>query len=80
MKQSGYSRTMKFVILMVVFVAVASRCEGVTSKFRRKLEATEDMPFDSDVFSVPDGYNAPQQSSILLQNRAQNRDICYPKL
>jgi hypothetical protein len=53
---------LNFVILMVVFVGTVSRCDGgVTSKFQRKLEATEDMPFDSDVFRAPAGYNAPQQ-------------------
>lgn len=36
---------------------------GVTSSFVRKVEKTIDMPLDSDVFSVPPGYNAPQQVS-----------------
>lgn len=34
---------------------------GTTSSFVRKVEKTIDMPMDSDVFSVPPGYNAPQQ-------------------
>jgi hypothetical protein len=34
---------------------------GVTSSYRRKLEATVEMPLDADVFRVPPGYNAPQQ-------------------
>jgi hypothetical protein len=34
---------------------------GVTSEYRRKLEATVEMPLDADVFRVPPGYNAPQQ-------------------
>jgi len=38
---------------------------GVTSRYRRKLEATADMPLDADVFRVPPGYNAPQQVNIL---------------
>ena len=41
---------------------------GVTSPFRRKLEATVDMPLDSDVFEVPRGYNAPQQASYFTLN------------
>ena len=41
---------------------------GVTSPFRRKLEATVDMPLDSDVFKVPPGYNAPQQASYFMLN------------
>lgn len=36
---------------------------GVTSSFVRKVEKTIDMPLDSDAFSVPPGYNAPQQVS-----------------
>ncbi|KAF6146742.1 hypothetical protein GIB67_009028 [Kingdonia uniflora] len=34
---------------------------GITSSFFRKVEPSVDMPFDSDVFRVPPGYNAPQQ-------------------
>ena len=34
---------------------------GITSKFVRKVEKAIDMPLDSDVFSVPPGFNAPQQ-------------------
>jgi hypothetical protein len=34
---------------------------GTTSSYRRKLEATVEMPLDADVFRVPPGYNAPQQ-------------------
>ncbi|KAJ4792449.1 Purple acid phosphatase [Rhynchospora pubera] len=65
MEQRGHSLTLSFVILMVVFVGFASTCQGgVTSRFQRKLEATKDMPLDSDVFSVPAGYNAPQQVHI----------------
>nr|AFK42558.1 unknown [Lotus japonicus] len=37
---------------------------GKTSTFVRKVEKTVDMPFDSDVFAVPPGYNAPQQVHI----------------
>lgn len=34
---------------------------GKTSTFVRKVEKSVDMPFDSDVFKAPHGYNAPQQ-------------------
>uniref|UniRef100_A0A7C9A4L0 Purple acid phosphatase n=1 Tax=Opuntia streptacantha TaxID=393608 RepID=A0A7C9A4L0_OPUST len=37
---------------------------GITSKFVRKVEKGIDMPLDSDVFSVPPGFNAPQQVHI----------------
>ncbi|KAG2303120.1 hypothetical protein Bca52824_031771 [Brassica carinata] len=37
---------------------------GRTSSYVRRLEATVDMPLDSDVFRVPPGYNAPQQVHI----------------
>ncbi|KAJ0759433.1 putative purple acid phosphatase [Helianthus annuus] len=41
---------------------------GVTSSFVRNEEKSIDMPFDSDVFRVPSGYNAPQQVIILMLN------------
>lgn len=37
---------------------------GVTSQYRRKLDASLDMPMDADVFKIPDGYNAPEQVHI----------------
>ncbi|CAI0435959.1 unnamed protein product [Linum tenue] len=37
---------------------------GITSSFLRSSELANDMPLDSDVFSVPPGYNAPQQVHI----------------
>lgn len=45
------------VLLLLLVVA----CNAETSRYRRKLEASEDMPFDSDVFRAPPGYNSPQQ-------------------
>ncbi|AQK89019.1 purple acid phosphatase [Zea mays] len=51
-----------FVAVLLVVVADA----GVTSQYRRKLEATVEMPLDADVFRVPPGYNAPQQVHITL--------------
>jgi hypothetical protein len=51
-----------FLVLIASLVVFATRCQGgVTSKYRRQLEASVDMPLDSDVFRVPAGYNAPQQ-------------------
>ena len=58
-------------LLMVHGMLVAStfmlcvHC-GVTSSYKRKLAATVDMPLDSDVFKVPQGYNAPQQANIFF--------------
>lgn len=51
-------------VLMVLFSNIALSYGGVTSSYKRKLEATVDMPLDSDVFKVPSGYNAPQQVHI----------------
>ena len=49
-------------LALAVLLATAAGGEaGVTSRYRRKLEATADMPFGADVFRVPPGYNAPQQ-------------------
>ncbi|KAJ3698864.1 hypothetical protein LUZ61_002569 [Rhynchospora tenuis] len=54
-----------FLILMASLLLFAMSSEGgVTSTYRRRLEASVDMPFDSDVFRVPAGYNAPQQVHI----------------
>jgi hypothetical protein len=52
--------------LLVLAVLLAAAEAGVTSAYRRKLEATADMPLDADVFRVPPGYNAPQQVHITL--------------
>ncbi|KAL9684310.1 hypothetical protein QQ045_021745 [Rhodiola kirilowii] len=52
-------------MLYVVAMMMANFCHaGVTSRFVRKLEESQDMPLDSDVFRVPPGYNAPQQVHI----------------
>lgn len=38
------------------------RCNGgITSSFTRKPHPSIDMPFGSDVFKAPPGFNAPQQ-------------------
>lgn len=34
---------------------------GITSNYVRTANLSLDMPLDADVFSVPPGYNAPQQ-------------------
>ena len=49
-------------VVLVLFAAVLLVADaGLTSEYRRKLEATVEMPLDADVFRVPPGYNAPQQ-------------------
>lgn len=54
-----------FLLALIAVAGLAVRCNGgVTSAFRRKLEASVDMPLDADVFQVPAGYNAPQQVRI----------------
>lgn len=51
-----------FVVAVVVLLSSSLLCNGgITSSFVRKVEKTIDMPFHSDVFSIPPGYNAPQQ-------------------
>ncbi|XP_020101512.1 purple acid phosphatase 2-like [Ananas comosus] len=56
--------TMMLAIALVILHLV-SRCRGgVTSSYRRKLEASVDMPLNSDVFRRPPGYNAPEQVHI----------------
>ncbi|TKV91860.1 hypothetical protein SEVIR_9G125366v4 [Setaria viridis] len=57
------------VVLAAALVAVgeaAHRPRGVTSTYRRKHQASDDMPMDADVFAVPPGRNAPQQVHITL--------------
>jgi acid phosphatase type 7 len=49
------------VVLFAAVLLVVVADAGVTSQYRRKLEATVEMPLDADVFRVPPGYNAPQQ-------------------
>jgi hypothetical protein len=51
-----------FLVLVLVLLGGGGGADaGVTSSYRRKLEATVEMPLDADVFRVPPGYNAPQQ-------------------
>ena len=65
-----YRDTMASKHLLLVFNVVLAASAfalcahgGITSSYRRELEATADMPLDADVFRVPPGYNAPQQAS-----------------
>jgi hypothetical protein len=58
-KQIAVSFLLAFISVVVL---LAVQCNGGdTSAYRRKLEASVDMPLDADVFQVPSGYNAPQQ-------------------
>ncbi|XP_021827947.1 purple acid phosphatase-like [Prunus avium] len=52
------------VVLGLVLSLVVVCNGGKTSSFVRKVEKSEVMPLDSDVFKVPPGYNAPQQVHI----------------
>uniref|UniRef100_A0A7N0T7D1 Purple acid phosphatase n=1 Tax=Kalanchoe fedtschenkoi TaxID=63787 RepID=A0A7N0T7D1_KALFE len=50
---------------LVLLITTADFCNGgVTSRFVRKPEESQDMPLDADVLRVPPGYNAPQQVHI----------------
>ncbi|KAI9093408.1 hypothetical protein K1719_027422 [Acacia pycnantha] len=53
-----------FVGIIVVLSFVLGCHGGITSSFVRKEGAPLNMPFDSDVFRTPSGYNAPQQVHI----------------
>lgn len=54
------------VLGLLVFESALFVDGGTTSSFVRKYEKTIDMPLDSDVFTEPPGYNAPQQVSISI--------------
>ncbi|KAH9326893.1 hypothetical protein KI387_007071, partial [Taxus chinensis] len=51
-------------LLSLVVLSAAPCLGGITSKYVRKTEASMDMPMDSDAFTIPQGYNAPQQVHI----------------
>ena len=58
--------TMFNVILLVSAFTLCIDGGVTSSKIERKLEVYPgDMPLDSDVFKVPNGYNAPQQATNL---------------
>ncbi|KAK4757221.1 hypothetical protein SAY87_007348 [Trapa incisa] len=61
---SGSSFAVLIVVLALTLNGVTVCNGGKTSTFVRNVENTEDMPLNSDVFRVPDGYNAPQQVHI----------------
>lgn len=53
-------------LVLTLALNVVMVCNGGTSSlFVRKTELSRDMPIYSDVFSVPPGYNAPQQVHVL---------------
>ncbi|KAG9131046.1 hypothetical protein Leryth_006775 [Lithospermum erythrorhizon] len=64
--------------LLVLLITATSilPCNGgsITSSYVRKLEESEDMPYDSDVFRSPPGYNAPQQVHI-TQGDSEGRGV-----
>lgn len=49
-------------LVLLSFAKISSG--GRTSSFVRNDDLSHDMPLDTDVFSVPPGYNAPQQVCI----------------
>ncbi|XP_058110449.1 purple acid phosphatase 2-like [Magnolia sinica] len=52
-------------LVALIVLKIAASCDGgVTSNYNGKFEPSIDMPFDSDVFRVPKGYNAPEQVHI----------------
>ncbi|CAN1255821.1 Purple acid phosphatase 2 [Linum perenne] len=51
-------------ILLLITAVITTVNGGRTSSFVRKEQKSVDMPFDSDVFRLPQGYNAPQQVHI----------------
>ncbi|CAN1173204.1 Purple acid phosphatase 2 [Linum perenne] len=53
-----------FCALILLILSSATVNGGRTSSFVRKEQKSVDMPFDSDVFRLPQGYNAPQQVHI----------------
>ncbi|KMZ73685.1 Purple acid phosphatase [Zostera marina] len=53
------------ILRVLVWAAILGICNGgVTSQFTRKSGKPKEMPFGSDVFAIPPGYNAPQQVHI----------------
>uniref|UniRef100_A0A7N0T820 Purple acid phosphatase n=1 Tax=Kalanchoe fedtschenkoi TaxID=63787 RepID=A0A7N0T820_KALFE len=62
----SFAPTMWLSLCFLILNAARMGEGGVTSSYvRRKLaQKVTDMPLDSDVFRVPDGYNAPQQVHI----------------
>ncbi|KAL7598416.1 hypothetical protein Lser_V15G24833 [Lactuca serriola] len=63
-----------FLVLLLTIYHGAFSNGGITSSFVRKEAKSIDMPFHSDVFSHPPGYNAPQQVHI-TQGDHVGRDV-----
>ncbi|KAL6603975.1 hypothetical protein ACP70R_044336 [Stipagrostis hirtigluma subsp. patula] len=64
---SAGRRLGSLVALAVLLAVLATSADaGVTSQYRRRLEATDDMPLNADVFRVPPGINPVQQVHITL--------------
>ncbi|XP_059072054.1 purple acid phosphatase 2 [Cryptomeria japonica] len=65
-----------FLFLLFLMIFSGMPCfGGITSTYVRKTEASMDMPMDSDVFSIPQGYNAPQQVHITQGDHVGRRVI-----
>ncbi|GJY74016.1 purple acid phosphatase 2-like protein [Tanacetum coccineum] len=57
---SGY-----ILLVGLILGAFLGSCNGgVSSRYARRNDISADMPLDSDVFTLPVGYNAPQQVHI----------------
>lgn len=59
-----FKRVFAYLVVVVVNLMLdgPNFCNGArTGDFLRKKDPSLDMPLDSDVFTIPSGYNAPQQ-------------------
>ncbi|XXG81384.1 hypothetical protein AAC387_Pa09g2034 [Persea americana] len=53
------------ILLVAIAINLVAVCNGgITSLSARGVDPSADMPFNSDVFRIPKGYNAPQQVHI----------------
>ena len=71
-----------FVYLVVnLMLDGANFCNGArTGDFLRTKDPSLDMPLDSDVFTIPSGYNAPQQvTPLLIIILSPNPPVCFPR-
>lgn len=53
------------IFLFALLCSIENGDAGLTSSFIRTQWPSVDIPLDHEVFAVPDGYNAPQQVSLL---------------
>lgn len=65
MMKSSFITTLCCSLMLLIIILSNCADAGVTSRFVRKLEESQDMPLNSDVFRVPSGYNAPQQVRLI---------------